>query len=90
MLHRAREHLKEPGCSSVFRELLTKKLSRLKETSGGCEQILPVSGSSWSSLKLVKIMFLTAWFCGWCDVCSAVCWSIFCARSRPVMTAESG
>ena len=43
VLHRVREHLKEPGCSSVLRELLTKKfprfLSRLKETSGGCEKI---------------------------------------------------
>ena len=69
VLHRVREHLKEPGCLSVLRELLTKKfprfLSRLKETSGGCEKILPVSGSSWSSLKFVKIMFLITWFCGW-------------------------
>ena len=48
-LHRARAHLKVPGCSLVLNTLLTKKLpmflSRLNEINGGCEKILPVSGS---------------------------------------------
>ena len=43
---------------------LTKKLptflSRLNEISGGCEKILPVSGSFWSNLKLLRMMLLTA------------------------------
>ena len=46
---RARAHLKVPGCSLVWNALLTKKLpmflSRLNEINGGCEKILPVSGS---------------------------------------------
>jgi len=41
-LHRARAHLKVPGWSLVWNELLTKKLpmflSRLNEMSGGCEK----------------------------------------------------
>ena len=49
ILHRERAHLKVPGCSLVLSALLTKKLpsflSRLNEISGGCEKILPVSGS---------------------------------------------
>ena len=49
VLHRARAHLKVPGCSLVWNALLTKKLpmflSRLNEINGGCEKILPVSGS---------------------------------------------
>ena len=49
VLHRARAHLKVPGCSLVLNALLTKKLpmflSRLNEINGGCEKILPVSGS---------------------------------------------
>ena len=49
VLHRERAQLKVPGCSLVFSALLTKKLptflSRLNEISGGCEKILPVSGS---------------------------------------------
>jgi len=48
VLHRARAHLKVPGWSLVWNELLTKKLpmflSRLNEMSGGCEKIVPVSG----------------------------------------------
>ena len=48
VLHRARAHLKVPGCSLVWNALLTKKLplflSRLNEINGGCEKILPVSG----------------------------------------------
>ena len=46
VLHRARGHLKVPGCSVVLNALLTKKLpmflSRLNEINGGCETILPV------------------------------------------------
>ena len=49
VLHRARAHLKVPGCSLVWNTLLTKKvsmfLSRLNEINGRCENILPVSGS---------------------------------------------
>ena len=39
VLHRARAHLKVPGCSLVWKALLTKKLpmflSRLNEINGG-------------------------------------------------------
>ena len=49
LLHRARVHLKVPGLLLVWNALLTKRLpmflSRLNEISGGCEKILPVSGS---------------------------------------------
>jgi len=49
VLHRARAHLKVPGCSVVWNTLLTKKLrmffSRLNEIIGGCEKILSVSAS---------------------------------------------
>ena len=49
VLHRVRAHLKVPGCSLVWKAILTKKLptflSRLNEIIGGCEKILPVSGS---------------------------------------------
>ena len=45
VLHRARAHLKVPGCSLVWNALLTKMLpiflSRLNEINGGCEKILP-------------------------------------------------
>ena len=40
-------------------------LSRLNEISGGCEKILPVSGSFWSNLKLLRMILLTAWLWGW-------------------------
>jgi len=64
-LHRARAHLKVPGWSLVWNELLTKKLpmflSHLNEMSGGCEKIVPVSGSFWSNLKFLRIMDLTEW-----------------------------
>ena len=64
VLHREREHLKVPGCSLVLNALLTKNLptflSRLNEISGGCEKILPVSGSFWSNLNLLRMMLLTA------------------------------
>ena len=61
VLHRERAHLKVPGCSLVLSALLTKKLplSRLNEISGGCERILPVSGSFWSNLKLLRMILLT-------------------------------
>ena len=43
LLHRERAHMKVPGCSLVWNELLTKKLpmslSRLNEISEGCEKI---------------------------------------------------
>ena len=56
VLRRARAHLKVPGCSLVWNALLTKKLpmflSRLNEINGGCEKILPVSGSFWGYLNL--------------------------------------
>ena len=49
VVHRARAHLKIPGCSLHWNKLLTKKLpmflSRLIEINGCCEKILPVSGS---------------------------------------------
>ena len=58
VLLRERSHLKVPGCSLVLSSLLTKKLSRflsrLNKISGGCEKILPVLGSFWSNLKLLK------------------------------------
>ena len=65
VLHRERAHLKVPGCSLVLNALLTTKLptflSRLNEISGGCEKkILPVSGSFWSNLKLLRMILLTA------------------------------
>ena len=64
VLHRERVHLKVLGCSLVLSVLLTKKLptfsSRLNEISGGCKKILPVSGSFWSNLKLLRMILLTA------------------------------
>jgi len=68
VLHRARAHLKVPGWSLVWNELLTKKLpmclSHLNEMSGGCEKIVPVSGSFWSNLKFLRIMDLIEWSWG--------------------------
>jgi len=65
VLHRTRAHLKVPGWSLVWNELLTKKLpmflSRLNEMSGGCGKIVPVSGLFWSNLKFLRIMDLTEW-----------------------------
>ena len=64
VLHRERTHLTVPGCSLVLSTLLTKKLptflSRLNEISGGCEKILPVLGSFWSNLKILRMLLLTA------------------------------
>ena len=63
VLHRERAHLKVPGCSLVLSALLTKKFPTFfvfNEISGGCEKILPVSGSFWSNLKLLRMMLLTA------------------------------
>ena len=69
VLHRERAHLKVPGWSLVWNELLTKKLpmflSRLNEISGGCEKIVPVSESFWSNLKFLRMIDLTAWLWGW-------------------------
>ena len=60
VLHREHAHLKVPGCL-----LLTKKLptflSCLNEISGGCEKILPVSGSFWSNLKLLRMKSEGEW-----------------------------
>ena len=65
VLHRGRAHLKVPAWLLVWNALLTKKLpmflSSLNEISGGCEKILPVSGSFWSNLKFFRMMDLTAW-----------------------------
>ena len=36
-------------------------LPRLNEINGGCENILPVSGSFCSNLKFVRMMHFTAW-----------------------------
>ena len=100
VLHRARAHLKVPAWLLVWNALLTRKLpmflSRLNEISGGCEKILPVSGSFWSNLKFFRMMDFTAWLWGWnvrvngilllfsfWDVCSADCRSICCARWWP-------
>ena len=64
VLHRERAHLKVPDCSLVLSALLTKKLptflSRLNEISRGREKILPVSGSIWSNLELLRMILLTA------------------------------
>ena len=69
VLHCARAHLKVPAWLLVWNALLTKKLpmflSRLNEISGGCEKILPVSGSFWSNLKFFRMMDLNAWLWGW-------------------------
>ena len=35
-------------------------LSRLNESSGGCEKIVPVSESFWSSLKFLRLIDLNA------------------------------
>ena len=49
VLHRACAHLEVPGCSLIWKTLLTKRLpmflSHLNEINGGCKKILPVSGS---------------------------------------------
>ena len=52
----ARAHLKVPGCSLVLNALLTK-FSRLNEINGGCEKILPVSGSFQSNFKFLRMDF---------------------------------
>ena len=56
VLHSKRARLKMLGWSLVLSALL----SRLNERSGGCEKILPVSGSFWSNLKLLIMILLTA------------------------------
>ena len=105
VLHRARAHLKVPAWLLVWNAILTKKLpmflSRLNEISGGCQKILPVSGSFWSNLKLFRMMDLTAWLWGWnvrvngirllfsfWDVCSADCRSICWARWWPAWAGQ--
>ena len=107
VLHRARTHLKVPSCSLVWNTLLSRKLPmflpRLNEINGGCEKILPVSGSFWSNLKFFRMIDFSAWLWGWnvrvngilslfslCDVCSADCRSISCARWWPAWNTEAG
>ena len=100
VLHRTRAYLKVPGWSFVWNALLTKKLPMflpgLNESSGDCENILPVSGSYWSNMEFFRMVSFTAWLRGWnvrvngilslfsfCDVCSADCRSISWARWWP-------
>ena len=68
VLHRGRAHLKVPGWSLVWNELLTKKLpmflSRLNEISGGWEKIVPISEPFWSNLIFLRMIDLTAWLWG--------------------------
>ena len=63
VLHRERAHLKVPGFSIILNVLLIRKLptflSRLNEISGGCEKIVPVSGSFCNILKLLRMMAFT-------------------------------
>ena len=69
VLQRLREHRKVPGWRSEDRDPITKELrkllSRLNETSGGSLKIGEVSGSVWSILKFLKMMFLTWRLLGW-------------------------
>ena len=64
---------------------------------GGCEKIVQVSESFWSSLKFLRVTDLTAWLWGWnvrvngmrsvfsfSAVCSADCRSICWARWWPL------
>lgn len=57
--------MKVPGWSLVCIELLTKMLSmflsHLNEISGGCEKIVPVSGSFQRNLKFLRMIDLNAW-----------------------------
>ena len=53
------------SCASTFKSTglftcLPMFLSRLNEINGGCEKILPVSGSFWSNLKFFRMMDFTA------------------------------
>ena len=68
VLHRERAHLKVPGWSLVWNELLTKKLpmflSRLNEISGGFETIVSVSESFLSHLDFLRMKDLSAWLWG--------------------------
>ena len=60
VLHRARAHLKVPGCSLLWKALLTKKLpmflSRLNEINGGCEKIL-----EWNYVIILLLRPLQSW-----------------------------
>ena len=59
VLHCEQAHLKVPGWSLVWNELLTKKLpvflSRLNKISGGYEKIVLVSESFGSNLKFLRM-----------------------------------
>ena len=65
VLHRARAHLKVPGCSLVLNALLTKKLpmflSRLNEINGGCEKILPVFENDRFYCVIVRVKCESEW-----------------------------
>ena len=56
---------KSTGLFTCLKRTSDKKLpiflSRLNETNGGCEKILPVSGSFWSNLKFFRMMDFTTW-----------------------------
>ena len=58
VLHRARAHLKVPGCSLVLNALLTKKLpmflSRLNEINGGSEKMFSDVFGVFSSFSRVQ------------------------------------
>ena len=64
VLHRALAHLKVPAWLLVWNALLTRKLpmflSRLNEISGGCEKILPVSGSYMSNTT-TRVACMVSW-----------------------------
>ena len=66
VLHRVRLHVKVPGWSLNLNALLTKKLPKfLSRLNGGRENMCLVSGSLRRILKLFRMAFLIARFCGW-------------------------
>ena len=69
VLHCVRLYVKVPGWLLSLNALLTKKLprfvSRLNEMSGDRENLCLVSGSLRRILKLLRMTFLIARFCGW-------------------------
>ena len=89
--------------NALLKKKLFKFLSCLNEMSCGRENMCLVSGSLRRILTFLGMGFLIARFYGWyvrvnvilsvssfCEVCSAVSWSISWARCLPVVTAESG
>ena len=69
VLQHVRLHLEVPGWFSDLNALLTRKLPmfllRLNEMSSGREKMCLVSGSLRKILKFLRMIFLTARFCGW-------------------------